>query len=149
MMASVRVCAVLDTNVLASSMISPQSPTRAITDAALNGTILPIISDGILLEYGDVLFRQKFWKYYRAESAVAFLRKLFDVSVKCAPLPLPSGIHMPDSADIVFYTTALASRAAGNTTYLVTGNLKHFPPDDFIVSPRALLDILEQGNTQQ
>ena len=142
MTAAARVCAVLDTNVLASSMINPHSPTRTITDAALNGTILPIVSDGILLEYGDVLFRQKFWKYYRADAAATFLRKLFDASVKCLPLKLPLGVRMPDSADIVFYTTFLASRAAGNTTYLVTGNLKHFPPDDFIVSPRTLLDVL-------
>ena len=49
---------------------------------------------------------------------------------------------MPDADDAVFYATALASRAAGNATYLVTGNLRHFPQEDFIVSPRAMLDII-------
>ena len=142
MMASARVCAVLDTNVLASSLISPHSPPGRITDAALNGALGAVINNSILQEYCNVLFRQKFQKYYCAELAAALLRNLFDASARYEPLALPPGLHMPDADDIVFYATALASRAAGNTTYLVTGNLKHFPPDDFIVSPRTLLDVL-------
>ena len=149
MTASARVCVVLDTNVAASSLMNPHSPPHKITDAALSGALNAVINNNILSEYCHVLFRQKFRRYYSAELAAAFLRELFDVSVQCQPAALPAGLHMPDADDIVFYTTALASRAAGNTTYLVTGNLKHFPKDDFVVSPRALLDMLEQGNTQQ
>ena len=52
---------------------------------------------------------------------------------------------MTDKKDIIFYATAIASRAAGNTTWLVTGNLRHFPKEHFIISPRAMLDTLEQG----
>jgi len=29
--------------------------------------------------------------------------------------------------------------------YLVTGNLKHFPVRTFIVTPREMLDILQEG----
>lgn len=53
--------------------------------------------------------------------------------------------QMTDKKDIIFYATAIASRAAGNTTWLVTGNLRHFPKEHFIISPRAMLDTLEQG----
>ena len=111
----------------------------------MNGTLGAVINNSILQEYCNVLFRQKFRKYYRAELAAELMRNLFDASARYEPLALPSGLHMPDADDIVFYTTALAARAAGNTTYLVTGNLKHFPQDDFIVSPRTLLDMLGQG----
>ena len=30
--------------------------------------------------------------------------------------------------------------------YLVTGNLKHFPDEKFIVTAREMLDILDSGN---
>ena len=134
----------LDTNVLVSAQLKPQSIPGAIVRAAQVGVVVPVINDDILGEYCDVLFRRKF---HLGQRAAAFLRKLFDISVSIQPAALPAGVHMPDADDAVFYATALASRAAGYATYLVTGNLRHFPQEDFIVSPRAMLDIIGQGAT--
>lgn len=54
--------------------------------------------------------------------------------------PSPSGITLPDMKDVPFYEVVLEKR--DNDTYLVTGNIKHFPKEPYIVTPRELLDIL-------
>lgn len=33
-----------------------------------------------------------------------------------------------------------------DNAYLVTGNIKHFPKKPFVVTPRKLLDILNESN---
>lgn len=43
--------------------------------------------------------------------------------------------------DRVFYEVVLEERKA-EETYLVTGNIKHFPIETFIVTPRKMLDII-------
>lgn len=55
---------------------------------------------------------------------------------------LPSGIVLPDMKDLPFYEVVLEKRDDG--AYLVTGNIKHFPKEPFVVTPRELLDILDK-----
>ena len=136
------VYAVLDTNVLVSSQLKQGSLPSLIVEASQTGHLVPVINNGIILGYCDVLFRPKFGF---GQQAATLLRRLFDASVDIAPALLLSDWRLPDADDAVFYATALASRAAGNATYLVTGHLRHFPQEDFIVSPRAMLDIVGQG----
>ena len=47
---------------------------------------------------------------------------------------------MSDSKDVVFYAVTLSN---SESTYLVTGNLKHFPEKPFVVSPSEMIKILE------
>ena len=49
-----------------------------------------------------------------------------------------TGIDFPDPKDIVFYEIAISKE----NTYLVTGNIKHFPVRSFIVSPAEIVEIL-------
>ena len=56
--------------------------------------------------------------------------------------PLPSGIVLPDMKDLPFYEVVLEKPDDG--AYLVTGNIKHFPKEPFVVTPRELLDILDK-----
>lgn len=49
-----------------------------------------------------------------------------------------------DPDDIVFYAVTMEKRQDGEA-YLVTGNKKHFPSEPFVVTPREMLDIIEQG----
>jgi hypothetical protein len=49
-----------------------------------------------------------------------------------------------DAKDVVFYAVLMEKRK-DNDAYLVTGNLKHFPLRPYIVTPREMLDILEDG----
>jgi hypothetical protein len=52
--------------------------------------------------------------------------------------------EIPDAKDVVFYAVLMEKRK-DNDAYLVTGNLKHFPLRPYIVTPREMLDILEEG----
>lgn len=45
--------------------------------------------------------------------------------------------------DIPFYEVVMEKR--NEDAYLVTGNLKHFPTEPFIVTARQMLDILDAG----
>lgn len=45
-----------------------------------------------------------------------------------------------DMNDAPFYEVVLEKR--DDNAYLVTGNIKHFPKEPFIVTPRELLNIL-------
>ena len=42
------------------------------------------------------------------------------------------------------YYAVLMEKRKEDEAYLVTGNLKHFPVRTFIVTPREMLDILQE-----
>lgn len=44
----------------------------------------------------------------------------------------------PDPKDIVFYEVSLSKKGS----YLVTGNLKHFPQKSFVISPADMMQLL-------
>lgn len=50
-------------------------------------------------------------------------------------------LELPDPKDVVFYEVTMEQRKTEDT-YLVTGNLKHFPSEHFVVTPRQMLDII-------
>ena len=52
-----------------------------------------------------------------------------------------ANVTLPDPKDLPFYEAALACQ--NNMTYLITGNIKHFPKDPWIVTPREFLNLLE------
>lgn len=45
----------------------------------------------------------------------------------------------PDPKDIVFYEVALSKE----DSYLVTGNIKHFPVKPFVVTPTEMVKMME------
>lgn len=55
--------------------------------------------------------------------------------------PSPTGVILPDMKDLPFYEVVMERREDG--AYLVTGNLKHFPAQPFIVTAREMLNILD------
>lgn len=55
--------------------------------------------------------------------------------------PSPTGIVLPDIKDLPFYEVVLEKQE--DNAYLVTGNIKHFPKEPFIVTARQLIDILD------
>jgi hypothetical protein len=56
-----------------------------------------------------------------------------DAHMHDAELPVPK--------DRVFYEIVMEARNQKDT-WLVTGNMKHFPQEPFIVTPREMLDII-------
>ena len=55
--------------------------------------------------------------------------------------PSVTGVILPDMKDPPFYEVVMEKREEG--AYLVTGNLKHFAAQPFIVTAREMLNILD------
>ena len=49
--------------------------------------------------------------------------------------------ELPDPKDVVFYAIVMEKRKEEDA-YLVTGNIKHFPLEPFVVTPREMIDII-------
>jgi len=128
--------AVIDTNVLVSSFISknPQSATKKVVRMMLDGVITPLYDEDILAEYNDVLKRSKFHLMaYEVDAIVDFIRK-FGINT----LRTPFNELMPDESDRVFYEITLSV----DDSFLVTGNLRHYPNTPQVVTPANFLNIL-------
>lgn len=132
--------AVVDTNVLVSALITKNqnSPPRQIFRAMLSGEIVPLYHADILAEYGEVLRRKKFHLQETTIQTVLEAIRQFGVEV----FPKPTGEILIDMDDLVFYEVAMEKRE--DDAYLVTGNQKHYPIKDFIVTPAEMLEILQR-----
>jgi putative PIN family toxin of toxin-antitoxin system len=121
---------VLDTNVLVSALLS-YGPPALIVDLLAGGEILPCFDDPILAEYWDVLCRPKF-----GFSSVRINRLVQDIIRfgQGIEAPVPSKVPMPDEADRKFYDVAKDTGAM-----LITGNIKHFSQEPFIIAPAQFL----------
>ena len=129
---------VLDTNVLVSTMLKRESLPGIIVDLCLDGLLNPVLDERILNEYREVLCRPKF--KFSEDIVKEFLAGLTSQAIFVEAESLNS--HFTDDSDRKFLEVALEHRKAIET-FLVTGNLRHFPSESFIVSPREMLEILE------
>lgn len=139
-------CAVVDTNVLVAALLSQKydSATVRVIRAMLSGEFIPLYHEDILAEYEDVLHRKK--KYDFSESAIQTILnaiRRFGIEV----FPKPTGEIFVDEDDIIFYEVAMEKR--DESAYLVTGNTKHYPVRDFIVTPAEMVAILEEKKAQE
>lgn len=135
--------AVIDTNVLVSALMSnnKDAATVQLVEHLLKGKIIPVYSDSIIQEYWEVLKRKKFnFSENVIRNTIETIVK-FGISVE----PTPTGEQLPDIKDLPFYEVVMEKR--DDDTYLVTGNLKHFPKRVYIVTARQMLDILENKYT--
>ena len=55
--------------------------------------------------------------------------------------PQSTGAVLIDMDDLIFYEVAMEKR--DDDAYLVTGNQKHYPFRDFIVTPAEMMKIIE------
>ena len=131
---------VIDTNVLVSALLRFSSLPGAVAQEALSGRIIPLLNDEIISEYREVLLRRKF-NFDRA-AVNALINGIIKRGIFLDTNPADEPII--DSKDAVFYEVVMEMRQE-NEAYLVTGNLKHFPAKHFIVTPREMLDIIENG----
>ncbi|MGN0266558.1 MAG: putative toxin-antitoxin system toxin component, PIN family [Lachnospiraceae bacterium] len=130
----------VDTNVIVSALITknPDSPPRQVFRAMISGDIIPLYHSDILSEYKEVLSRKKFHLHQDTIQTVLKAVQQFGVEVT----PKPTGEILVDMDDLVFYEVAMEKRE--NDAYLVTGNQKHYPIRDFIVTPAEMLEILKK-----
>lgn len=134
------VYAVIDTNVFISALITKNSEasTVKVLEAVLKGDIIPLYHSDIIAEYNEVLHREKF------KINDATIKLLIDSVVKYGieVFPQPTGEILIDMDDLVFYEVAMEKR--DEDAYLVTGNQKHYPIRDFIVTPAEMIAILKE-----
>ena len=132
--------AVIDTNVLVSALITKNddAATVCVIKKLLCGEIVPLYSNKIINEYREVLKRAKFGLSLEVVDYFVSAIVKFGIQVE----PTSSGIILPDMADVPFYEVVLEKET--ENTYLVTGNIRHFPKKPFVVTPRELLEILDE-----
>jgi len=134
--------AVLDTNVIVSAFLSSNeldSAPAQVVKHALAGRIEPIFNEEILIEYRDVLFRKKFG--FDHETVKILIEELTRRGQLIKPLS--SGESFSDPDDAIFYETMLATASTANC-FLVTGNLRHFPKNPLVLTPRLMVALLEK-----
>ena len=133
--------AVIDTNVLVSALLSKHddAATVQVIERMIDGDVIPVYSNTVMAEYREVLQRKKF------RFAPALIDYLLSAIEKFGLLvePAPTGVILPDMKDVPFYEVVMEKRE--DDAYLVTGNIKHFPTEPFIVTAREFLEILEQN----
>ncbi len=135
--------ATIDTNVLVSALLNAESVPGKVVQEALVGDIIPLYNDEILREYNEVLRRLKFhFKHEVIELTIdTIIKRGFAVDAG------PIEDVLPDPKDVVFYAVTMEQKKESDA-YLVTGNVKHFPKVNFVVTPREMLDIIEDDRTK-
>ena len=133
--------AVIDTNVIISALITrnPNSPPLTVLKYLTQGKIIPVYSEEILEEYKEVLQRPKFC--LSSQTIQKIINLVQEVGLKITELPLIEK-NLSDPKDTIFYIVSLALDS--QKTYLVTGNLKHFPSEPHIVSPAEFITIIQE-----
>jgi len=135
----VKVYAVIDTNVLVSAMLTHnlESATTKTIEAIVTGKIQPLYNPEIIKEYEDVLNRKKF--DLENDDVDQLLRFIIQVGINIERTK--SNEVLPDPSDAVFYEVALSKEGS----FVVTGNLKHFPKSPIVVTPSEILEIINSA----
>lgn len=129
--------AVIDTNVLVSAMLKWQSVPGNILEFAIDGMIVPVLNEDIVAEYKVVLSRPKFGLTEDIVTDIIDSLENAGFYVDAETID----VELPDPKDRVFYEVVMEERKEQDA-YLVTGNIKHFPAEPYIVTPRQMLDII-------
>ena len=134
-----KIYAVIDTNVIVSSFLKRDSLPDQVVRYATDRTIVPVINDKIIAEYQDVLLRNKFG--IEKQIVDDFLDRIIKVGINLDETKTDEIFE--DLDDIVFYEVTLTA-ISYQEAYLVTGNKKHFPLKPFVVTPREMIEIINQ-----
>ena len=128
--------AVFDTNVLVSAMIThnSDSATVKVLEQVVKGRVVPLFNDEILLEYQEVLNRDKF--NLREDDILNMLDLIIDNGYWAGRRA--TDFPFTDADDIVFFEVAMSKEGS----FLVTGNTKHFPKVPTVVTPAEMLEII-------
>ena len=129
--------AVIDTNVLVSAMLKWDSVPGTVMNLIFDGPVIPLFNREILDEYKTVLSRPKF--HLDNEIIENIISGITDKGVWMNAEKI--NIDMPDPKDVVFYEVVFEKRKT-DEAYLVTGNIKHFPIEPYVVTPREFVDII-------
>jgi putative PIN family toxin of toxin-antitoxin system len=131
--------AVIDTNVIVASLLTKHhdSATARVMDAVFSGKVVPLLNDEIIAEYRNVLHRKRLG--LNTEKCDFIISLIMDLGMTLDRIS--TNTSMADEKDRVFFEIALAGLDMGNLK-LVTGNIKHYPPIDFVVTPAQFCEMM-------
>ena len=135
------VYAVIDTNVIVSALLSKNADatTVKVLNEIAGGRIVPLYHDEILAEYSEVLNRDKFPIAKTTVTEIIGIIRHFGIQAT----PIQTDETFPDLDDRIFYEVAMAKRDDG--AYLITGNKRHYPEKQYVVSPAEIMQLLEKA----
>jgi putative PIN family toxin of toxin-antitoxin system len=121
---------VLDTNVLVSALWSNDGNPHEVVKSIFKNEIVPYYNDDIIEEYQEVLSRTKL--NFPDDKVQSLMQEIKNNGIKASSVP--SKITFADESDRKFYDLAKTNEAL-----LITGNLKHYPSESFIMNPNDFL----------
>ena len=119
---------VIDTNVFVSGLLNENGIPGQIVNMILAERFSLLFDNRIMEEYEDVLNRKKLKLSRDIIDPVIDYIKNEGIYVLAEPIK----IKFEDKDDKKFLEVAIS----GNAEYLITGNTRHFPVYDIIVTPR-------------
>lgn len=124
---------VIDTNVWVSALLTHNetSPTERIFKLLFNGEIIALYNEEIMAEYEEVLSRKKF--NFPQKDIDEILDYIKQNGIREDRTPFIEA--MPDEDDRVFLEISLSRE----DSFLVTGNLKHYPKLPEVVTPAEFI----------
>ena len=137
--------AVIDTNVLVSALLaslkSKDTPPTQVLNYIFDSVIIPVYNDEIIDEYSEVLHRTKFG--FPDSAITDALQAIVSLGIESGRVASGDDV-CGDPDDVVFYEVALSV----DDSFLVTGNIRHFPTKPFIVTPARMIEIIQTEDSE-
>ena len=128
---------VIDTNIVISAALSHLGNPAKIINLVRN-------NEDIQLYYNMVIWAEykKVLSYVRLNLPKEEQEKALESIQETGIIinPVTSKIPLPDESDRIFYDTAKACNA-----YLITGNIKHYPTEPFILTPAQFVALFSEN----
>ena len=124
------IAVVIDTNILVSAFWKSDGNPATVVSLMLQGKITPCFDLRIIEEYREVLARPKL--RFDKQRVNWLIGKIISAGIQV--VATPSEFFMTDETDRKFFDVAKYCNA-----YLITGNGKHYPQDEKIITPASFL----------
>ena len=135
----IKAFAVLDTNVLVSAVISSSGYPYDILRLIQSGNVIPIYDERMLNEYKEV------FHYDKLKISEETFQQTFTLILKSGLLIQDvetTKAQLLDQSDIPFFEVKESSEEFNSV--LVTGNLRHYPEQRDIITPKEFILLLDQ-----
>ena len=127
---------VVDTNIIISALVKPFSDSSKILNMILSGKLKIAYDFRVLIEYEEVLKREKF--NFEPKHIESIITQIKEEGITVDPSPLNEVLL--DKDDLPFLEIAVSVSA----DFIITGNNKHFPKNFYknieILSPSEFLE---------